>query len=179
MLSRAPLRAMASCAIGLAMATGSAPLSAQGETVSDKLAYVAALHPERIYYCGVRPLGSGTSETRMTIDFELDGAGPVEAMVVVTGSVGGRPYSARIQFRGTAGPAQDQPEEAEIVLTEVYSYDADPLPEGAAWSDPDGDVITLRVEENALMGSQPYILNGTQLSEFGINEVRCLDNRRL
>ena len=165
-------------AVGLPLAALAAPLSAQSddsESVEAKLSYVSGIYPERTYFCGARPRDGGTSETRILFDFFLDGAGPVEAKMEVIGSVGGRRVSARMRWRGTAGPAPDNPEEAVIVLTEVYDYDADPLPDGAEWSDPEGDIITLRVDRYFSMGTQPYILVGTQLSEFGTNDLRCLD----
>lgn len=149
------------------------------ESVAAKLAYVAGIYPERTYYCRASPLDAGTSETSILFDFQLDGTGPVDARMEVRGQVRGRPVSARMRWRGTAGPAENNPDEAVIVLTEVYDYDADPLPDGAEWSDPSGDVITLKIERFLTVGGREYILNGTQETEFGTNALRCLDGNRI
>ena len=129
------------------------------------------------YFCRVNPRGAGTSQTQMRIDFSLDGEGPVDAQMVVTGLVSNRRYSARLSWRGTASRADDNPDIAVIRLDDVYKFDADPLPGDAAWSDPSDDTIILRVEDYNPDGDEPYILVGTQTSEFGINDLRCLDGR--
>lgn len=157
------------------------PAQAQSDardTVAAKLAYVASIYPEGSYHCRVTPRTGGTSQTLMAIDFILDETGAVDAHMVVTGQVQGRRYNARLGYSGHAGASDSNPEEAVIVLDTVYRFDADPLPGGAQWSDPQGDTITLRVDRYYSMGTQPYILVGTQESEFGVNDLRCLDGSR-
>lgn len=162
----------------LAVAIAGPSLAAETTEVEKKLAYVAAVGPDRTYYCRVVPRSDATNRTQMVIDFSLEGEGPVDARMVVTGSVGGRPYSARIYWRGTAGPAGEDGNDAQIVLNEVSGFDADPLPGEARWSDPTGDTITLRVDHHTSLGPQSYVLQGTQESEFGINDLTCLDGVR-
>lgn len=148
------------------------------DTVEAKLAYVASVYPDRTYFCRVLPRTSDTSETLITIDFIFEEAGPIDAQVVVTGQVRGRRYSARMTYAGRAGASPANPEEAEIVLDTINDYDADPLPDGATWSSPEGDVITLKIDRYRAIGSQPYILVGTQDTELGINDLRCLDGSK-
>lgn len=147
----------------------------QQEQADAKFAYIAGLDPARTFYCRVMPRSSGSSETQLELDFTLEGAGPVEAKMVVTGSVNGRRYSARMNWRGTASAVGNGHNEALINLDEIYDWDGDPLPGDAEWSDPSGDTISLRIEDHYSMGTQPYILVGTQVTEFGVNDVRCLD----
>ena len=97
--------------------------------------------------------------------------------MVVTGQVNGRRYHAWIGYAGHA-TADDESGEAMIRLDTIYHYKADPLPGGAEWSDPEGDVITLRIDRYFSIGLQKYILIGTQESEFGVNDLRCLDGSR-
>lgn len=153
------------------------PASAQS-SADEKLAYVASVAPEGVFFCSVKPRSLNTSETFMRVAIALDGEGPVEADVTVTGVVSGSRYSARIGFRGTASVSQDDAGDALITLNEVSSFDADPLPGDAEWSDPEGDVIELRVVDFvSRRGDQRFILRGTQVSEFGINDVSCLDDQ--
>lgn len=169
-------------AIGVVATLAPAPIAAQSKSegeVEKKLAYVASVAPERTYFCRVTPRGSGTSQTQMRIEFTLEGVGPVDAQMVVSGLVSDRRYSARLSWRGTASRSSEDSEIAVITLDEVYKFDADPLPGDAAWSDPSGDTITLHVEEYVSMGPEPYILVGTQTSEFGINDLRCVDGRKI
>lgn len=148
------------------------------DTVEAKLSYVASIYPDGIFYCRVIPRSRATSETLIAIDFMFEEAGPLDALVVVTGQVRGQRYSARMTYSGHAAASQDDPGDAEIVLDTITEYDADPLPDGASWSSPEGDVISLRVERYRSMGPQPYILVGTQDTEFGINDLRCLEGNR-
>ena len=173
--------------LGLGAALGSSSLAAQDNEqaqsanqseVERKFDYVANVFPERTFFCRVTPQGSGTSETRINFDFEFDGPGPVDARMEVIGRVAGRPVSARMRWRGTASIEGKDGRHAVIRLTEIYDYDADPLPGSARWSDPQGDTITLRIENYVSLGTQPYVLNGTQNTEFGINDLRCLDSAR-
>lgn len=175
------MRRVGAFACSLAAIAFASPVLAQsdaGDTVEAKLAYVASVYPDRTYFCRVLPRTSETSETLITIDFIFEEAGPIDARVVVTGQVRGRRYSARMAYSGHAGASATNPEDAEIVLDRITEYDADALPEGASWSSPEGDVITLRVDRYRSMGSQPYILIGTQDTELGINDLRCLDGSR-
>ena len=177
------MRRFGSFALALSAFGTAIPMQAQAQadpldTSESKFAYVAGIYPEGSYHCRVTPRTGGTSETLMAIDFIIDGEGPVLANVVVTGQVDGRRYHAWIGYAGREVTSADDPEEAVIVLDSVYHYKADPLPGGAEWSDPEGDKITLRIDRYFSIGSQKYILNGTQESEFGINDLRCLDGSR-
>lgn len=168
-------------ALGLVLALTASPVMAQSDSLDSpeaKFAYVAGIYPQGSYHCRVTPRSGGTSETLMAIDFMMDGEGPVQANMVVTGQVNGRRYNAWIGYAGRTRTSASDPEEAVIVLDTVYHFDADPLPGGAEWSDPDGDTITLRIDRYFSMGRQKYILVGTQESEFGVNDLRCLDGSR-
>lgn len=174
------MRRSGTFALALSALAMAAPLQAQEQsdpldTPESKFAYVAGVYPEGSYHCRVIPRSDSTSETLMAIDFIIEGEGPVLANVVVTGQVNGRRYHAWIGYAGREVTSADDPEEAKIVLDSVYHYKADPLPGGAEWSNPEGDTITLRIDRYFSMGSQKYILNGTQVSEFGVNDLRCLD----
>lgn len=160
-----------------ALAAPTAVLADHSE-VAARLSYVAATSPDRIYYCRVTPRSDATNQTQMLIEFDLAGEGPVAARMIVTGSVRGELYRARISWRGTAGPSGENGEDALIVLDEVAGFDADPLPGKARWSDPRSDKIKLRVEPLLSENPRPYALNGTQETEFGVNDLACLDGDR-
>lgn len=172
MLGRAIL--ITATALGLALPSAASALT----EVEKRLAHVAVTSADRIYYCRVTPRSDATNQTQMLIDFQLEGEGPVTARMIVTGRVRGQLYHARITWRGTAGPAGDDGQEALIVLNEVAGFDADPLPGKARWSDPNGDRISLRVEPFLQKGPHSFALNGTQETEFGINDLTCLDGDR-
>lgn len=160
--------------LGLALVASTTHVHAQSSG-SEKLAYVAGIGPERTFFCEAIPQSGATNKTLMVLDFELGGAGVMTAEMVVTGSVNGRFYNTRIGWRGMASTDGD---EARIVLNEVSSVDADALPGTAQWSDPEGDVITLRVDPYASLGSQSFVLQGTQETELGTNNLSCLDGPR-
>ncbi len=167
------------CAIGLIASLGPVTASAQSSgEIEKQLAHVATVSEAGDYYCRVSPRSAGTSQTQMSLDFTVSGPGPVEAKMVVTGLVAGMRYSARLSWRGTASASADDEDVAEIILDEVYHFDPDPLPGDAKWSDPSGDRITLRVEDYSARGPEPYILAGTQKTEFGVNDMRCRERVR-
>jgi hypothetical protein len=146
--------------------------------VAQRLAYVAQVSADRIFYCRVAPRSDATNPTQMLIEFDLAGVGPVAARMIVTGSVRGDLYRARISWRGTAGPSGEDGQDALIVLDEVAGFDPDPLPGKARWSDPAGDTITLRVDPAPSGAPRPFVLSGTQETEFGINDLACIDGER-
>jgi len=160
--------------LGFVLVATTAPSHAQS-TGSEKLAYVADVGPERTFFCEAIPQTGSTNKTLMMLDFELNGAGPISAKMIVTGSVDGRFFNTRIGWLGTASTDGD---EARVVLNEVSSVDADTLPGKARWSDPRGDVITLRIDPYASLGSQRFILKGSQETELGTNDLKCLDGPR-
>lgn len=167
-----PFSLLTSIAIGASVVSSVPATPSTGE---EKLAYVAAIGPQRSFYCEATPQTGATNSTQITLDFELSGAGPVNAQMVVTGSVQRRFYNARIGWNGTASA---QGSKAQIVLDAVTGFKADTLPGDAQWSDPEGDVITLRILPYSSFSSQRYILKGTQETELGTNDLRCLDAPR-
>jgi hypothetical protein len=174
------MKALSASILTVCLALTGTAASAQS-SADEKLAYVASVAGEGVFFCSVKPRSRNTSETFMRVAIALDGEGPVEADVIVTGVVSGSRYSARISFRGIASAeyAGDNGESGEAVITlnEVTSFDADSLPGDAEWSDPEGDVIELRVADFVSRGGdQRFILRGTQVSEFGTNDVSCLDS---
>ncbi|WP_298303048.1 hypothetical protein [uncultured Erythrobacter sp.] len=110
------------------------------------------------------------------IDFVVEDEGQVTAKMAVTGRVGGRFYVTRIGWRGIVSVEGD---EARVVLDEVLSVNADPLPGNARWSDPEGDVISLQIEPYSGPRDQNLSLTGFQETELGTNNMKCRDSPRV
>ncbi|WP_162627673.1 hypothetical protein [Erythrobacter sp. KY5] len=163
-------------ALGVGLIVAAPVAYAQSQSsAEEKLAHVEEVAAQRTYFCRVKPRTSSTSETSIALDFEFGDSSQIEARMVVTGRVSGAPVSARMRWRGTTATSG---EEAVISLTEVYNYEADPLPGDAEWSDPDGDLITLNIVDTQRRGSQAFVLAGTQETELGTNDLRCLPGRK-
>lgn len=167
------MRATATSLISIGLVTAAVPASAQSEA-EKALAHIEEIALERTYFCRVKPRTSATSEAFISLRLKFESESQVDARMVVTGRVSGAPVSARMSWRGATSTEGNQ---AVISLTEIYEYDADPLPGDAEWSDPEGDLITLNVVETDRRGSLAYVLSGTQETELGTNDLNCLPRR--
>ena len=161
----------------IAVEAGASPVIAISSTglaeARNKLSFVNSIEPPDLWICRARPQGGGTSGSNVMLAFMIPGAGDIAASMRVQFDLEGRSYAGSYRARGTAFARQDG--EATIRLNSFTVLSEDTLPYDYEWSDPSNDVIELRVVTDTTgRGDKPYMMVGTQRSEFGVNDLACI-----
>jgi len=138
-----------------------------------KLDYVNSIVPPDVWVCRAAPRTSNTAPTQLMMAFIIPGMGDITASARNTVTLNGRSYSGNYRATGTAVARVDGSATIRLDSFEVMSQDQ--LPNGYDWSDPSQDIIELQVvADTASRDRKPYMMVGTQSSEFGTNDLTCI-----
>ena len=158
------------------------PASAMGQAgglaqANNRLDHVAGLGTSGNWACTVRPRSENTSATTMQFMLLIGPNREVNGLMRVAFNYQGRTYNGSLDVSGRAIAKNSG--DASLVIDRFDDFQGDQLPDGLQWSDPNGDVIELDVVPNTLNSARgPYMLTGSQTSEFGVNSVGCLFLKR-